>query len=952
MATGKVTFMLNIVDKNVDQKLNNFSNKLDKVIAKTEGLNNKKLSKLASEETKININIKNVEKNVTKTKKEFTKLDAVKLSAINRGTNELISVLKTSTQSAVNFTFQMDKMKAVTEGTDTEMSYLQNRILTLSKETTKTTSEIAETAIEMGKLGLSSVETADSLNAVVKSAEATGEPLNNTGYLISVIAKQFKLSVKEMDSIADKVVIAANKSALGVDDMITVFKYVGPSASALGVDLDELISVMMTLRDAGLGASQMGTSLRFVLTNLANPTTKVQGALDELGIEAFDAQGKFKGLTVFIKELQKATADLTDQEKLRLQSDVAGKRALSAISILTDETTGKVEKYTQVLKDSEGAADEASATMRENLVAQLNSLAGSIETVIVQIVDFFEPALLAIVKSVKAVVNNFGFLVGIINTVIDGIVNFGNNVGEAIFGTDNWNIILLSLKETLGIISGIMSVVTTAMLIYIGVMKVYTFVTATASTITTIFSVALKLMRSALFKTMGIIGLILVPLLLFFNLFKNNEGFHNAVMNGINAVKNVLEQIWPTIQKVGQIIMELLVTAFQFLADIITNYIVPALQQMYDFFVANILPVLQQLYDFFVANIIPVLQQLYDFFVANILPILQSLWEILVILVGIFMELFVTIIQGFVIPVVQALWEIFVALIPIFQAVWEILLALGEVVLVVAQAFWEIAVTVLQDLVLPILELLFDFFKAYIIPILEKLAEFIVNVVVPAFVDIVNFILEHVIPILKNLATFISEKVVPIIQKLADFFAKVLKKALDIINKVLQDVIIPILKALADFVSDHVVPGIKRLADMFQKTLKKALDIVKGPIDLVKGALDKVLDVISSVIDWIQKLADKISDVGEKIGGFFDKLNPFKSGKSFDLGISEQRAIAFSYGSGFGNLQGRGLTSYQNTSNIVDNRATHVYVNSVEEAKELIGSNNDAWKKQQQNRRV
>ena len=62
------------------------------------------------------------------------------------------------------------------------------------------------------------------------------------------------------------------------------------------------------LGKSGIVGQTAGTSLRGIFANLAAPTPQMRGALKDLGIEAFDAQGRFRGLRTVIDGLSKANA--------------------------------------------------------------------------------------------------------------------------------------------------------------------------------------------------------------------------------------------------------------------------------------------------------------------------------------------------------------------------------------------------------------------------------------------------------------------------------------------------------------------------------------------------------------------------------------------------------------------------------------------------------------------
>ncbi len=856
MAQGEVTFFLNVIDRNSKQKLNDFDRSLDKSVNKVTKLNNKKLTGLTQEEQKATQNMQKLGTATDTTKTKISALDSIKFTAISQATSAVTGALFKATGNAVNFTFQMDKMKAVTEGTSEQMENLESKILDLSRNTTKTTTEIANTAIEMGKLGFSADQTTESLEAVVKASEATGDPIEQVGYLATVISQQFGIASKDFDRVADLIVVAANKSALSVGDMITTFKYVGPPAAALGVDLNELVAVMMALRQAGLGASQMGTSLRFVLTNLAAPTERVQGALDELGLSAFDAQGKFKGLIPFIKDFQKALEGATDQQKLQLEADIGGKRALSALSVVINDTTGTVDGYKKALDESTGAADRASKEMRENLVSQLNSLEGSLEAVITKIVEHFEPALLGIIGIIKDCVNTVGELIDVfdklwkqymqpvidkIHEMVSGFIDYIDKAGEAKYGTEEWDKKLKDLKETFKKLGKIIEV-------FVGISIIgYIFQLGYAITKTTILAFRTLFFNKAVRSSIFWLGKLIIKFAIYITKLA-----YTITKTTILTVRNWLLAASEEGVGASGLIAAAGTTALGSAAATTTGFIDGLILSIQGFFATLSGSAIFTGIGGFLTGVLGA--------VTGTLGAIGGAFD------GLMLWLSGSATAG-------------------AAAIGGIFLVLGATIL--------------------------GAFKSNFIPDLIKGQKELWSTI---FTDFSGFM---------------------------DRFSQEWNNEMNSIKQ---------------WIADAFGVG-KEKVDSFFDSLDKVLKIlnpanwIKTGLNVVQKALNDINGLISDTMNWFDRLWDKVANVGSSIGNFFSNLNPFSKSARYDLGISNQRALAYSFGSGIGNLQGRALpNTFSSVSSVYDSRSMNINVNSVDEAMQVVNNTDDGWKSRMQNR--
>ena len=83
----------------------------------------------------------------------------------------------------------------------------------------------------------------------------------------------------------------------------------------MGYNIEDMSAAIGLMANAGIKGSQSGTSLRNIITNLASPTDKVAGAMDDLGISLTDSDGKTKSFGETLSDLRISFADLDEVRK-------------------------------------------------------------------------------------------------------------------------------------------------------------------------------------------------------------------------------------------------------------------------------------------------------------------------------------------------------------------------------------------------------------------------------------------------------------------------------------------------------------------------------------------------------------------------------------------------------------------------------------------------------------
>jgi TP901 family phage tail tape measure protein len=220
-----------------------------------------------------------------------------------------------ATNQAADFQFQMDAVNAALGGLDASgMEAVTQQALDLGAATKFSAGEVAGVQEQLAKSGLSSEQIlGGATQAVLDLSAATGEQLQPATVATAAALNLFNIDAAHTADVADIFTAGLNESSATLSDFQRGINNLGPVMANLnqyandgeGAFRDTAAAVAY-FNAQGLKAADAGVSLARGLTNLANPTSKASDLMQELGINAFDAQGNFIGFPDLMDQLNKS----------------------------------------------------------------------------------------------------------------------------------------------------------------------------------------------------------------------------------------------------------------------------------------------------------------------------------------------------------------------------------------------------------------------------------------------------------------------------------------------------------------------------------------------------------------------------------------------------------------------------------------------------------------------
>lgn len=224
-----------------------------------------------------------------------------------------------------------------------------------------TAGDAAEAMVELAKAGFRTDQAISATEASLVLASAAQVNAADSAKYLGDMMDQFGMGADQASMAADTLAATANAASGDIIDIYYAMKYAGPVAHGLGVTMQETAAAVGMLGKAGILGQTAGTTLRGMMANLAAPTPQMIEGLKAMNIEAWDAQGNFKGLRYVIDGLSKAQHSMTQQDFAAAVKKSMGKPAMSGAIALAHQGVDSFDALMASVSDTGAAADIAAS---------------------------------------------------------------------------------------------------------------------------------------------------------------------------------------------------------------------------------------------------------------------------------------------------------------------------------------------------------------------------------------------------------------------------------------------------------------------------------------------------------------------------------------------------------------------------------------------------------------
>lgn len=362
------------------------------------------LQNLQTELRNTSITSEEVNKKLT-TFKDHAKEDfAAVAKAAAAITAALVAIGKKAVETGAEFDSSMSQVAATmgysveeinTEGSEAQETFqkLRDTALALGKSTSKSATEASEALNYMALAGYDAETAIAMLPKVLDLASAGTIDLAKASDMVTDAQSALGLSIEDTEKLIDQMAKTASKSNTSVEQLGEGILNIGATAKDMKGGTKELAEVLGLLADNGIKGAEGGTKLRNILLKLEAPTDKAVAKLEELGVKAYDSDGKLRSMQDIFTDLNAAMADMTEQDKSLAKATIFNARDLGAVNALLNTTADRWNELGDAIEDSAGAAHDMAEVQLDNLAGDITLFKSAVEGAEITISDRLTPSL-------------------------------------------------------------------------------------------------------------------------------------------------------------------------------------------------------------------------------------------------------------------------------------------------------------------------------------------------------------------------------------------------------------------------------------------------------------------------------------------------------------------------------------------------------------------------------
>lgn len=268
--------------------------------------------------------------------------------------------------------------------------------------------------------------------SVITAAVASGEDLATTSDVVSNALNIWNLKQGDIAQnamrVADVVQMASNKSSLGMADFGLAMQYAGAPAATLNVSIEQLATAMAIMKNNGIEASTIGTSLRSVFSRLSEPPKPAAEAIEALGLQVKDASGNFLGLQPIVEQLRGKILNLSNTEQVAYAKALAGEEAYSGLLALVKTAPEEYQALQNAMDSATGSSQAQFEVMKGTLKNSIDGMLGSLESLAINFGSVLTPQIKAVTDSIGSFADMINELTPetklLIGNILIGIVAF------------------------------------------------------------------------------------------------------------------------------------------------------------------------------------------------------------------------------------------------------------------------------------------------------------------------------------------------------------------------------------------------------------------------------------------------------------------------------------------------------------------------------------------------
>lgn len=277
------------------------------------------------------------------------------------------------------FEAQMSTVSAISGATGDDFEALKAKAKEMGATTSFSATEAGQAMEYMAMAGWKTEDMIGGIGGVMNLAAASGEELSTVSDILTDALTAFGKGADYAGVFADQLAAASANANVNVGMLGESFKYAAPVAGALGFNTAQTTEALALMGNAGIKATQAGTSMRSIMNALTASELKFATASGEVVVATQNADGTMRDLSDILDDSRAAFQGMTEAEQAQAAKALVGKNAMSGFLALMNAAPKDIDKVREALEQSAGAAERMAATRLDNLEGDITLLKSAAE---------------------------------------------------------------------------------------------------------------------------------------------------------------------------------------------------------------------------------------------------------------------------------------------------------------------------------------------------------------------------------------------------------------------------------------------------------------------------------------------------------------------------------------------------------------------------------------------
>lgn len=377
--------------------------------------------------------------------------------------------------AGTEFDAEMSKVFAIAgdsvTGSAENMDALRSKALEMGSTTQFTATEAGEAFEYMAMAGWKSEQMLSAIEPILNLAAAAGADLGTTSDIVTDAMTAFGLAadqnwkklengqyidtgINNVEHFADVLAATSSNANTNVTMLGESFKYAAPVAGTLGINVEDTAVALGLMANAGIKASQAGTSLRTGLTNMVKPSKQMREAMEKYGIGLVQNADGSVNLRETMVQMRKTMAGMTETEQAAAATAIFGKHSMAGWLAIVNASDEDFNKLTGAIDGATGSAAEMKAVMLDNAKGDITIFKSAVEGLQITLWGLAENGFRKVVQQATKFVDSFRNANKSTQLGILKMAGLAAAIGPVMTGLGGVISILPKLARTFTIVSG------------------------------------------------------------------------------------------------------------------------------------------------------------------------------------------------------------------------------------------------------------------------------------------------------------------------------------------------------------------------------------------------------------------------------------------------------------------------------------------------------------------